>query len=110
VTRRRSLPDPAAALAWTSFALQAAETLLLSMQVIGHRTQRRNTPAQLFDMGNEKVQAAMEASHAMTRHWVAMNRSAALGSWSEWPRLFASGLAPFRHRVRKNARRAARRW
>lgn len=78
-----------------------------SAQVIGHRARRTNGPAQLFEMGNEKVQAAMESSRAMTRQWLAMQGD--LGSWSRWIALASSGLAPFHARALKNARRARRR-
>jgi hypothetical protein len=59
-------------LVWGYLGVQAMEMLAASARVIHHRTNRRNSPAQLFTMGSEKVEAALEASHAMTRHWLSM--------------------------------------
>jgi hypothetical protein len=89
--------------------VQAAEMMAASARVIHHRTNRRNTPAQLFEMGNEKVQAAIESSHAMARHWLAMQGRAGTVPWSQWAGLLASGLTPFHARALRNARRAPRR-
>lgn len=83
--------------------------LTASARVIHHRTHRRNTPAQLFAMGNEKVQASVESSHAMTRHWLAMRDASGLGLWNPWAALLASGMAPFHAKALRNARRARRR-
>jgi hypothetical protein len=94
---------------WATLAFRAAETLAASAQVIHHRANRRNSPAQLFEMGNEKLQAAVESSHAMTRHWLAMRDTSTLGLSRQWAALLASGLAPYHARARKNARRATRR-
>jgi hypothetical protein len=80
-----------------------------SAQVIHHRTGRRNNAAQLFEMGNEKMQAAIESSHAMTRHWLAMSGRPGTALWSQWAGLFASGLTPFHARAMRNARRTPRR-
>jgi hypothetical protein len=91
--------------AWQMLGFRVAETLLASSHVISHRTQRQNTPAQLFEMGNEKVQAAMESSHALTRHWMSMAGRDPLDVWAAWPKMLASGLAPFHTRAKKNARR-----
>lgn len=83
--------------------------LAASARVIHHRTSRRNSPAQLFTMGSEKVEAAIEASHAMTRHWLAMQKRGGLALWTQWPWLLASGMRPFRARALSNARRMSRR-
>ena len=91
--------------AWQMLGFRVAETMVASSHVISHRTQRQNSPAQLFAMGNEKVQAAMEASHALTRHWMSMAGRDPLDVWAAWPKMLASGLAPFHSRVKKNARR-----
>jgi len=80
-----------------------------SAQVIHHRANRKNSPAQLFEMGNEKLQAAIESSHAMTRHWMRMGTSSGPASWNQWVALFTSGLTPFHARAVSNARRATRR-
>jgi hypothetical protein len=96
--------------AWGSLALQTAEMMTASAQVIHHRTNRRNNPAQLFEMGNEKLQAAIEATHAMTRHWMRMGAAPGPASpLDQWAALLTSGLAPFHARAVSNARRATRR-
>lgn len=94
---------------WATLAFRAAETLAASAQVIQHRAGRSNSPAQLFEMGNEKLRAAVDSSHAMTRHWLAMRDTSPLGFPQQWGALLASGLAPYHARARKNARRATRR-
>jgi hypothetical protein len=94
--------------AWQMFGLRVAETLVASSHVIAHRTRRNNTPAQLFEMGNEKVQAAMESSHALARHWMAMSGREPMSVLNAWPHMLASSLAPFHSRARRNARRFGR--
>ncbi|MEP7070059.1 MAG: hypothetical protein ABI789_12495 [Usitatibacter sp.] len=90
-------------------SLQALEMLAASARVIHHRTHRRNSPAQLFTMGSEKAEAALEASHAMTRHWLAMQEHGALAMWAQWPGLMSSAMRPFRARALSNASRLSRR-
>ena len=90
--------------AWQSLGLSMAETMLASSKVISHRTQRQNNAAQLFEMGSEKVQAALESTHAMSRHWNAMPRDP-FAMWAAWPSMLASGLKPFHSRAKRNARR-----
>ena len=107
-TRRSRIP-PNPLFAWGSLALQAAETLAASARVIHHRTHRKNSPAQLFEMGNEKVQAAIESSHSMARQWLAMGGTPGPALWNQWAVLLSSGLTPFHARALSNARRAARR-
>ena len=85
------------------------ERFAASARVIQHRTSRRNSSVQLFTMGSEKVEAALEASHAMTRHWLAMQGRGAVVPWTQWPLLLASGMRPFRTRALSNARRVCRR-
>ena len=106
-TRPISSLDPY--LAWGHLGLQAIELLAASARVIHHRTHRRNFPAQLFTMGSEKVEAALASSHAMARHWLALQDGGALGLWVRWPGLLASGVRPFRARALSNARRVSRR-
>jgi hypothetical protein len=90
--------------------LRTAEMLVASAQVINHRSRRRNNAADLFEMGNEKVQAAMESGHAMTRHWLAMSPGSSVPALSKhWAALLTSGLMPFHSRARRNARRSKRR-
>ena len=96
-------------LAWGRLGLQAMEMFAASARVIHHRTNRRNSPAQLFTMGSEKMEAALEASHAMTRQWLAMQSRGGVDVWSQWPWLLASGMRPFRTRALSNARRISRR-
>ena len=105
-TRPVSPLDPY--LAWGHLGLQAMEMLAASARVIHHRTRRRNSPAQLFTMGSEKIEAAVEASHAMTRHWLAMQNRGGLALWTQWPGLLSSGMRPFRTRALSNARRVSR--
>ena len=85
------------------------EMLAASARVIHHRTNRHNSPAQLFTMGSEKMEAALEASHAMTRHWLALQNRGNVDLWTHWPWLLASGMRPFRTRALSNARRLSRR-
>lgn len=75
-----------------------------SGHVIARRTRRNNSPAQLFRMGNEKAQAAIESSHAMTRAMMRMPGSDPLALWNAWAATLAGGLAPYRSRVMRNAR------
>lgn len=107
-TRRPRTPlDPF--FAWGNLALQAAEMMTASAHVIHHRTSRNNSPAQLFEMVNEKVQAAVESSHAMARHWLTMQGRAGADPLEQWARLFTTGLTPYHARAVRNSRRAARR-
>jgi hypothetical protein len=89
--------------------LQATEMMAASARVIHHRTSRKNNAAQIFEMGNEKLQAAIESSHAMTRHWLTMQHRPGPAAWHLWAGLLASGLTPFHARALRNARRASRR-
>lgn len=95
-------------LAWQSLGLIMTETLLASSQVIAHRTSRQNNAAQLFEMGSEKVQAALESTNALARQWAALSTRSPVAAWNAWPSMLASGLAPFHARATRNARRAAR--
>ena len=110
MTKRKAFISPIDPyLAWGYLGVQAMEMLAASARVIHHRTNRRNTPAQLFTMGSEKVEAALEASHAMTRHWLTLQGRDAMGLWTQWPGLVSAGMRPFRSRALSNARRIARR-
>ena len=93
-----------AALAWSHLGLQWLEMMGASGHVIGRRTRRRNTPAQLFEMGNEKVQAAVESSHAMSRQMIGFPTGGPLAMWNAWARVLASGVAPYHSRATRNAR------
>ena len=98
-----SLLDPL--YGWQMLGIRMAETMVASSHVISHRTQRQNNAAQLFEMGAEKVQAALESSHAMSRHMIALSGRDPFAVWSAMPMLLASGLAPFASRAKRNARR-----
>ena len=103
---RRALPaDPL--LAWAQVGLQAMEMLAASAHVIHHRTQRRNTPAQIFEMGNEKVLAAFASGHAVMRHWMEPGNQVPLPS--QWAALTAAAVAPFHAKALSNSRRMRRR-
>ena len=94
-----------AALAWSALGLKWLEMMTASGQVIAHRTTRRNTPAQLFTMGSEKVMAAAESSTAIARHMMAAPPATPLAAWDAWARLLLGGMAPFHARATRNARR-----
>lgn len=81
------------------------EMLTASAFVIGHRVSRRPSAARLFDMGNEKLQATVEASHAMTRYWLAAGGVVPMERWAS---LASRGVRPFRARAVANAGRIAR--
>jgi hypothetical protein len=102
-------PSPLdAAFAWSRLGLQWMEMMSASAQVISHRTRRRNTPAQLFTMGSEKVEAAVASSNAMARHLMGVPPSSALAAWDAWARMLASGMGPYHARARSNARSTRR--
>ena len=92
-------------LAWQRLGLRMAETMVASSRVISHRTQRQNSHAQLFEMGSEKVSAALESSQALARQWMRLSGRDPLAVMYAWPDVLASGLKPFHSRVRRNARR-----
>lgn len=98
-----------AALAWSALTLKWMDMMAASSQVVARRTQRRNSPVQLFAMGSEKAQAAVESSHAMARHMMAAPPSSPLAAWEAWARFLTSGMAPFHARATRNAKRARRR-
>lgn len=94
-----------AALAWSTVSLKWMEMMAASSQVVARRTRRPNTPAQLFTMGSEKVEAIVESSHAVARHMLAAPPANPLAAWEAWARLLTSGMAPFHARAVRNARR-----
>ena len=75
-----------------------------SSHVIARRTRRNPTPRQLFHMGSEKLEAALESSNAMTRQLIGFPTHDPMAMWNAWAQVFASGLAPFHSRVARNAR------
>ena len=94
-----------AALAWSTLGLKWMEMMAASSQVITHRTRRRNSPAQLYSMGSEKVEALVESSNAIARHMMAAPPSSPFAAYEAWARILASGMAPFHTRATRNARR-----
>ena len=92
-----------AMLAWNTLGLNWLEMMSASGQVIARRSRRNNTPAQLFGMASEKVQAALESSQAMSRHMARFPTSDPLAMWNAWARVMASGMAPYRSRAVRNA-------
>ena len=85
------------------------EMLAASGQVVARRTSRANTPAQLFGMGSEKVEAAIESSNAMTRQMIGFPSGNAFAIWDAWARVLTSGVAPYHARAVRNARAGRRR-
>ena len=98
-----------AALAWSTLGLQWIEMMAASAAVISHRTARRNTPAQWYGMGSEKVQAGLESAQAMSRHMAAFPTHDPLAMWNAWARVLSSGVTPFHSRTMRNARAGRRR-
>jgi hypothetical protein len=98
-----------AALAWNRLGLRWLEMMAASAEVIAHRSRRANTPAQLYTMGSEKVEALVASSNAIARHMLASSAPAsAAAAWEAWARLLASGMTPFHARATRNARRRRR--
>lgn len=106
-TPKVSFPDPF--LGWGALALKSAEMMWASAQVIPHRAGRSNTPAQLYAMGNEKMVAGLDATHAMTRQWMRMAGQGTPATLQQWAAFWNSGLAPYHRKAVSNARRAKRR-
>ena len=93
-----------AMLAWNTLGLNWLQMMSASGQVMARRSRRRNTPAQLFGMASEKVQAALESSQAMSRQMARFPATDPLEMWNAWARVMASGMAPYRVRAVRNAR------
>lgn len=98
-----------AAIAWSTLGLKWIEMLAASGQVIARRTRRNNTPAELFGMGSEKVEAAIKSSNAMARQMIGHSSGNPFDMWNAWARVLTSGLAPFHARAVRNARAGRRR-
>jgi hypothetical protein len=92
------------ALAWNALGLKWLAMMAASGQVIARRTRRQPTPARLFGMGSEKVEAALESSNAMARAMIGFPTHDPMAMWNAWARVLASGLAPYYARVTRNAR------
>ena len=80
-----------------------------SSQVISHRTRRAATPAQLYGMYSEKVEAAIASSNAMTRAMIGFPTHDPMAMWNAWARVIASGVRPYHAKARSNARLRTRR-
>lgn len=93
--RKRRSPAPPAALPfmmWNNLALQTAEMLVASAQVIAHRTGRMaragHSPSlrdrrEFTRMGAEKVEAANESLWAMGRQMTQMNAALGVKAWQD---------------------------
>jgi len=103
---RISFPDPL--LGWGTLAWKSVEMLSAAALVIPHRTNRRNTPAQILEMGGEKYAASIEACLGMSRHWMRMAARSRPPSLEQWAAFWASGLTPFHRRALANSRKARR--
>jgi hypothetical protein len=90
----------------TALGLQWLEMMSASSLVIARRSRRRNNAAQLFHMGNEKLQAGVEAWHALLRQ--SMTPSPGAHPAETWARYVAAGMTPFHARAVRNARRGRR--
>jgi hypothetical protein len=97
-----------ALMAWNTLGMRWLEMLAASGQVIAHRTRRNNSPAQLFGMGSEKVQATIESSNAMARQMIGFPTASPLAMWNAWAGVLASGVAPYRTRAVRNAKAGRR--
>ena len=95
-----------AGFAWTRLGFQWLELSLASAQAFAHRAARRNTPAQLLQMGGEKVVAGLEAGNAMARHMRAFPSGNLLSMWTAWLALLTGAMTPYRVRAVRNARAA----
>jgi hypothetical protein len=102
---KKTLPVNAA-LAWSTLGFRWLEMMSASGYVIARRTNRNPTYAQLFGMGSEKVEAALQSSNAMARQMIGFPTAHPLAMWNAWARVLASGMAPYRSRVMRNARSA----
>jgi hypothetical protein len=106
VTARRRRRDPLPApLAFTRLGLRWAEMMVASQSVIAHRMSRANTPAQVLEMGTEKIEAALLASQAMSRHFLRSPPTTVPAALDAWARLFVCGMAPFHAKAMSNSRR-----
>lgn len=103
---RISFPDPF--LGWGTLAWKSAEMMSAAALVIPHRANRRNTPAQILEMGSEKYLAWTQAWLAMSQHWLRMGARSRPPSPEQWAAFWASGLTPFHRRALANSRKARR--
>jgi hypothetical protein len=97
------------ALAWNTLGFKWLEMMSASGPVIARRTRRQPTPARLFRLVSEKMEAALESSNAMAKEMSGFPTHDPLAMWNAWARVLASGLAPYHSRVTRNARPRRRR-
>lgn len=98
----------AASLAWTSLGLQWMEMMAASSQVIARRTSRKPTASQWMHMGSEKGRAALASGGAMAGKMATLPLHDPMAMWAAWARVLSSGVAPYRSRAVRNARRRRR--
>ena len=91
-------------LAFHRLGVQWLQMMTASQSVIAHRLSRANTPAQIFEMGSEKAEAALRASHAMTRHLVRPVPSTLPAAMDAWAAMMAAAMSPFHSKAMKNFR------
>jgi hypothetical protein len=100
-----SAPTPVtSALAWTTLGMRWMEMMVASGYVIGRRTRRKPSPAQLLRMGSEKAEAALASGNAMARQMTSLPFHDPMAMWGAWARVLGSGVAPYRARAVRNAR------
>ena len=102
------VPTLAASLAWTSLGLQWMEMMAASNQVIARRMSRKPTASQWMHMGSEKGQAALASGSAMAGKMATLPFHDPMAMWTAWARLLSSGVAPYRSRAVRNAKRRRR--
>lgn len=89
--------------------MQWMQMMAASAQAFAHRTGRANTAPQLFEMGSEKMLAAMESWNAMARRALVLPSASLPAMWGAWARMLSGGMTPYRARAVRNARAARRR-
>jgi hypothetical protein len=88
---------------WTRLGLQWLEMMSASSYVIARRTRRQPSPAQLYGMGSEKLQAGMESWHALARQSLG-TVPAGMRPDEVWARWVSTAMRPFHARAVRNAR------
>ena len=91
-------------LAFQRLGVQWVQMMTASQSVIAHRLSRANTPAQIFEMGSEKAEAALRASQALTRHLARPVPPTLPGALNAWAAMMAAAMRPFHSRAMQNFR------
>ena len=102
--RRAAIPGLHTGLAFGQLGMRWLEMMAASQSVITHRLSRANTPAQVYEMGSEKVEAALRASQALSRHFLRPPPTTPLAALDAWTALMAAGMAPFHAKAVRNSR------